>query len=78
MAAQSTFPDEQLVIPEKESITTTDAYGVPEGEQTASHGEDHDIGQFGYKPELEVFQRLTSQSTRHVLTQSSEDSDCGV
>jgi hypothetical protein len=78
MAAQSAFPDEQLGMPEKESIITTDAYGIPEGAQTASPCEDHDIGQFGYKPELEVFSSVTSKGTEHVLTRSSGDSDYGV
>lgn len=54
MAAQSEHPSEQLEIDEIKSSMTTDVYKMPEGEQTGSHGEDHDVGQFGYKPELEV------------------------
>ena len=54
-AVLSKYSSELLGPGEIQPDVMTDAYRVPQGERTGSHGEDHDIGQFGYNPELEVW-----------------------
>jgi hypothetical protein len=49
--------EQSVQQPGAEEIRTsfrTDEYPIPQSEQAGSHGEDHEIGQFGYKPELGV------------------------
>lgn len=41
-------------LPETKSEVREKSHDVPAGEAIGYQPEDHDLGQFGYKPELEV------------------------